>query len=481
VLLEDEPHEMTGVLVVVDHKDPEPLDLGPGDAERSPRDPRGRPIDRARALRLVAPWGIVIGMARGAAGTALTRQSIRLHQRFLLLGGTVYLAWWFVVHAVLPDSYNPLAGRLGVVALFYATLGATFFSEWMRRHGEEGLALCVWVLTVHYYHLFYRNGGDSAWAVGAYVVVVAVSAVLSSLQSLFAYSLLTVALGVSISLLERSLLHTIFLPGLVTMTIVSNLALRYRLLLEQERLELARAQAARAAAEAEVALRDEFISIASHELNTPLATLKLSFKQISRAATSADEPASLRAVAPAAERCERQLVRLVRLVDALLDASQIASGTIPLQIETVCLMESVRDAVHALAEEATRAGSLVEVTGDGTVTGQWDPTRVEQLITNLVRNAVTFGRGLPVRVTVSGDANRARLVVADQGIGIPRDQHARIFDRFQRAVSAQHYGGLGLGLYVVKQVVDAHGGSVRVESDPGSGAVFTVELPRGSV
>ena len=412
------------------------------------------------------------------ASDATIRRALRSQRRLLFLGGSVYLVWWFVVQAVLPGSYNALAGRLVVVASFYATGAATYFSAWLRRHAEGGLAACVWLLTSHYYYLVYRNGGDTAWAVGAYVVVVAASAVLSSRGSLLAYSLLTLAAGTLVSCVERSVLHSIFLPGLVTMTLLSNLTLRNRLLLEEERAELARSQAARAAAEADVALRDEFISIASHELNTPLATLKLSFTQFSRVVVPKGEPPSLETVQRSLERCERQLFRLIRLVDALLDVSRISAGAITLRFENVCLLETVRLAVQALAADAARAGSEMEIAGDATVSGQWDPTRVEQLVTNLLRNALVFGRGLPIRVTVTGDASRARLLVVDQGIGIAREQQARIFGRFERAVSSRHYGGLGLGLYVVKQVVDAHGGSVHVDSKPGSGATFTVELPR---
>ncbi len=415
------------------------------------------------------------------ATTMLTQRALRSQRRLLLLSGSLYLAWWFVVEAVLPGSYNALPGRLLVVAAFYATLALTFVSEWVRRHVYGGFVACVWLLTIHYYYLFYRNGGDTAWAVGAYVVVVGAGALLSSRTSLLVYSVLTVGLAAVVSFVEPSLLHSIFLPGLGTMTFLSNLTLRDRLLLEEERAELARTQAARAAAEADVALRDEFISIASHELNTPLATLKLSFGHFSRVVSPQGQPASLETVQRSLERCERQLERLIRLVDALLDASRIAAGPIVLRVENVCLLETVRAAVQTLAADAARAGSEIEVGGDATVSGQWDPTRVEQLVSNLLRNALVFGRGLPIRVTVTGDASKAQLSVIDQGIGIALDQQARIFGRFQRAVPAQNYGGLGLGLYVVKQVVDAHGGSVHVESKPGSGAKFIVELPRHRV
>ncbi|HLK35627.1 MAG TPA: HAMP domain-containing sensor histidine kinase [Polyangiaceae bacterium] len=405
---------------------------------------------------------------------------VRSLRRVLFLGGSIYMAWWFVVRAVLPDAYNALAGRLVVVGIFYAAPAASFYSEWTRRHLEECLFAAICVLTLHYYYLVERNGGDTAWAVGAYIVLAGASSLLSSRRALFAYSILTIALGTAVSLLSPALLRSIFLAGLATMTFLSNVTLRNRLLLEEERAALARTEAARVAAEANVVLRDEFISIASHELNTPLAALKLQFKQLARGVAPPGGGSAPETVRSYLDRCERQLDRIARLVETLLDASRVTAGPVALRLEEVALLEVVRDAVQALASDAERAGSTIEVSGDAAVVGRWDPVRLGQVVTNLVRNALTFGGGRPVRITVSGDPRIARLSVVDQGVGIASDQHDRIFRRFQRAVSVQNYGGLGLGLYVVKQVVDAHGGSVDVDSEPGKGATFTVRLPRGA-
>jgi signal transduction histidine kinase len=110
--------------------------------------------------------------------------------------------------------------------------------------------------------------------------------------------------------------------------------------------------------------------------------------------------------------------------------------------------------------------------------GRWDRTRLEQIVGNLLSNAAKYGAGRPVEVTVSSDSETSRLTVRDHGIGIDLEHQARIFDRFERAVSVRHYGGLGLGLWIVRQIVEAHGGSISVESSPGKGSAFTVELPR---
>ena len=111
-------------------------------------------------------------------------------------------------------------------------------------------------------------------------------------------------------------------------------------------------------------------------------------------------------------------------------------------------------------------------------TGRWDRIRIEQVIANLLVNAAKFGEGKPISLEVSAQGDHARLRVVDRGIGIPEEHQSRVFDRFERAVPAHHFGGLGLGLYVVRQIAEAHGGRVQVESTPGSGATFTVDLPR---
>ncbi len=111
------------------------------------------------------------------------------------------------------------------------------------------------------------------------------------------------------------------------------------------------------------------------------------------------------------------------------------------------------------------------------VHGRWVRSRLDQLVTNLLSNSMKFGAGKPVEVVVGAECGLARLVVRDRGIGIHLDLQARIFDRFERAVSSEHYGGLGLGLYISRRIVEAHGGSIRVESEPEAGSTFTVEIP----
>lgn len=231
---------------------------------------------------------------------------------------------------------------------------------------------------------------------------------------------------------------------------------------------------ARAAAEDAVRLRDEFLSVASHELRTPLTSLQLAIQGLSRRMGADAPPPIQRNV----ELATRQLRRLGNLVDLLLDVSRIQAGRLELERAKVDLSQVVHEATAQLTEDLRRSGNELTVRTPGPVFGHWDASRVEQIIINLLTNAIKFGEGKPIVVTVESLDTVARLTVTDQGIGIPEDVQARLFERFGRGVSARHYGGLGLGLYIVRTVVESHGGRVGVQSAVGRGASFTVELPR---
>jgi signal transduction histidine kinase len=218
-------------------------------------------------------------------------------------------------------------------------------------------------------------------------------------------------------------------------------------------------------------VRDDFIAIASHELRTPFTSLQLAAQALSR--KYADEPDAQRFVAT----IERQVANLDVLVDRLLDASLVAGGPLSLVRSVVDLTDVARAAVAQLQEPLRRSGSALTVDAPEPVVGSWDRVRLEQVATNLLANAIKFGKGAPIGVIVRAQGNTATLVVRDHGIGIPPAEQARIFDRFERAVSARHFGGFGLGLYISKAIVDAHGGSIEVTSRPGEGSTFAVRLP----
>jgi signal transduction histidine kinase len=229
-------------------------------------------------------------------------------------------------------------------------------------------------------------------------------------------------------------------------------------------------------AQAAVAARDEFLSIASHELRTPLTALRLALENLRRVtardAAAAPSP-QLERVLAASERAGQ---RLEKLVEALLDVSRIHMGRLELDVESLDLGALVAEAVSGLDDELRQSGSAVDVQGDPTV-GHWDRLRLGQVLTNLLANAVKYGAGKPIEIRFGAREARAWVSIRDHGIGIDQADQRHIFERFERAVSSQNYGGLGLGLYIVKRILEAHGGAVRVESRPGEGAAFEVELP----
>jgi signal transduction histidine kinase len=173
-----------------------------------------------------------------------------------------------------------------------------------------------------------------------------------------------------------------------------------------------------------------------------------------------------------------QLLRLERLINELLDVSRIAAGKLPLVPEEFDLSALAREVIDRFQQEAHAAGCALEVEAEMPVVGYWDRMRLDQVLTNLLTNAMKYGRGHPIEVSIEGEPARARIVVADHGIGIAPEHQARIFERFERAASPREFGGLGLGLWIVARVVHESGGTVRVQSELGQGARFVVELPR---
>jgi signal transduction histidine kinase len=147
------------------------------------------------------------------------------------------------------------------------------------------------------------------------------------------------------------------------------------------------------------------------------------------------------------------------------------------QERPIDLAQVVRENVQRFEEDLARAGSSIAIRAEAPVIGQWDPLGLEQIVVNLLSNAIKFGTGKPIEITVERDAGLARLVVRDHGTGIAPDRVPHIFERFERGVSTRQYGGLGLGLYIVKGIVDALGGAIHVESKLDEGSSFTVELP----
>jgi len=227
--------------------------------------------------------------------------------------------------------------------------------------------------------------------------------------------------------------------------------------------------------------RDEFLSVASHELRTPLSALQLQIQTLLQPPRRSPE-----AVLPPEqikgklEMAYRQTERLTRLVGELMDVSRITAGRLRLELEEIDLSALVRDVVGRLGEEVRRTRSDVQITAAGPVIGSWDRIRVEQVVGNLLANALKFGGGRPIEITVEERGPIGRVVVVDHGIGIAPEDVERIFQRYEQAISSRAFGGLGLGLYIARRIIEAHGGTIRVESHPGAGSTFTIDLPRGA-
>ncbi len=228
-----------------------------------------------------------------------------------------------------------------------------------------------------------------------------------------------------------------------------------------------------------IAVRDEFLSLASHELRTPLSPLLLQTQLIERRMPQLvpDEEGRIW-LSDRVTSIRRQGLRIKRLISELLDVVRLRRGELQIDAEPVDLVEVVREMSEALAiEGGIDLSNLAMSFRQERIVGHWDRLRVQQIIANLLSNAVRHGGGSLVSIDACVEGDAAVLVVSDQGPGIDEKDQRRIFEPLERAAAAQRSGGLGLGLYVSRQAVQGMGGSISVNSSPGSGACFTVRLP----
>lgn len=253
---------------------------------------------------------------------------------------------------------------------------------------------------------------------------------------------------------------------------------------EFERTRLLRLEAAaRQRADQAVTARDEFISIASHELKSPITALSLKLQLLARklAAASNAHPdvAEFESLKATAETAQRQIERLAKMINEMLDVTRIQIGKFEIQRQAVDLAEVARDVAMRYQDEAAQKGGAIRLHVEADVEGLWDPDRLDQIVTNLLTNAIRYGGSGAIDVTLRRSGDDALLTVADHGPGIPDDIRTRIFEKFERGKRPGSREGLGLGLFITSEIVKAHGGTIAVESELGAGTTFTVRLPIG--
>ncbi len=233
-----------------------------------------------------------------------------------------------------------------------------------------------------------------------------------------------------------------------------------------------------AKAKEEIKVRDEFISIASHELKTPLTTtlLKLqtalhNVRNVSLANFSVQNLLSM------LESAEHQTQRLSKMINDLLNVSLIRTGRLELELEETDLSVITKEIKDRFAERIEKDNINVKLEAGEPIIGKFDKLRIEQVLTNLISNAFKYGGGKPVEIKVKKDGSKAKIIIADHGIGIPDKEKDKIFELFERGNHNNSYKGLGVGLYITNKIVNAHKGKIFVDSKEGKGSIFTIELP----
>jgi PAS domain S-box-containing protein len=515
-------------------------------------------------------------------------RQVRLYRTLTLLSGLAYLLWWGAVELLLPGSFNPLGSRLVVVAFCLAVFAASFRVDFLARNISKALAACTGAVTLHYFYLFRWNDADINWVVGAYILVIAVSACTTTMAELAAYSGFVLFLSGVLVRHDPELLRSIFLPGVVTILFFAYVGLRPRLrLVARSREEAARiqslfdavnegvllhedglvidandsfarlfgyrrdelpgmsvarfaapesrlavAESVRAgtptsyeamglrkdgttlpleitgkthlfdgrtvrltavrdlterrraedsrikfeAAEEALRVRDEFLLILSHELKTPITNIKLQTDLARRSLARSDGLADPQKVKRLIEQTDRHANRLVRLVEDMVDLARIGMGDWQQDRRPCDLSELARNVVAAHAEALLQAKCDVKLLAGTPVVVLGDAVRLEQVVVNLLTNAMKYGAGRPITVSTESRGDEAVLTVQDEGMGISSEDQERIFKRFERAVSARHISGMGLGLFICKFIVEGQGGRIELASEPGKGSRFSVVL-----
>ena len=270
---------------------------------------------------------------------------------------------------------------------------------------------------------------------------------------------------------------------------ISGLAATYKSAVQQSamledamREQLEAESEARARAEEATRVRDNLLSVASHDLKNPLGTLYFATQMMQRAVRENPE-ARLQdtELAKFADMSVRQVRHMLRLIDDLMNVSHITSGKVSVELEDVDVAASIGEVVSRMRDTVERAGCTLRMDVSGPVYAVADQGKLDQVLVNVLSNACKYGQGQPIDLRLKAGAGRVRVSVADRGIGISPEDQTRIFDKFERAVPGRKFVGHGLGLWIVRNLLENMGGSVTVESRPGEGSTFHIDLKPSSI
>jgi signal transduction histidine kinase len=404
------------------------------------------------------------------------------------LAGAVYLAWWFMVELLLPGSFNPLPGRLAVVAADWLLLAASYRSAWVQRYLSALFTAWACLLVVHYCYLIVGNDGETTWWVGTFVTFAAVSMCMQSWREVALFSLFSLACVVGVAAAEGQLAHSIYVPGLATILLLANVTKRSQAIAhdamlkaedarnasrkadEQRFLEVSQAREAAEAANREL---EAFSYSVAHDLRAPLRSID-GFSN----ALLEDHGSTLAPVAhDYLERIQRNAKLMGQLIDALLELGRITRTDI--SVQRVDLSELARATAERLKEfEPERA---VEFVIDDGLAEQGDSALLGAVIENLFSNAWKFTRNRKnARIEFGSRRESGKTIyfVRDNGAGFNMESASKLFRVFQRLHSQDEFAGNGVGLATVHRILQRHGGRIWAEGKIGEGASFHFTLDR---
>ena len=427
--------------------------------------------------------------ARAEKGGRGRVSATRARERILLVCAAVILLFApSDVYALGHFAWGPLVVRLEWAGSVIVTMLA------LRKVESHGVPIVLNALailsTVLYGALAHLTGGASSplfhWILGLPIVIALVlpdvpaAAVGSGVVLVLYGGAILYWAGEPVAAIVRWVAQAVVVTSLVYTVSATYRRLRLRETPPPDAHDVAAARVR--ASEAAVAARDEFLAVAAHELRTPLTSMLLHIEAIERTLPGETAPVKTMQVPPTEQKriaaVARQARRLSGLIDSMLDVSKLTGGHLSLELAEVNVTALLREIVQRFAPDAAAAACPLTLRLDQPIVAVLDATRLDQIMTNLIGNALKYGAGAPVEIGIEGDDQVVRLTVRDHGIGISPADHKRIFLRFERAADERQYSGAGLGLWITNELVKALGGRVSVHSVPGAGAAFTVVLPR---